>query len=164
MQRRSRRVSGGGRSSQAVRASVCACLLWQGLAVTGCVAGFERFHTSDDRGVEFACSAYNPLMQSSIFEAVVAGGGPGLVDVAGWMCGRVPHDYVRIVMLRYESVHPGEPNAIVPAVFEHGALIAFGWHLLEKQPERYGTSVVPDGEHPWRVPSGWSSVRIVVGE
>ena len=50
--------------------------------------------------------------------AVIAGGGPGLTDVAGWMCGRGSFDFVRIVMLRYESVHPGEPTAIVPVIFE----------------------------------------------
>ncbi len=130
----------------------------------GCITNIEHVQTSDDQGVEFACSAYNPSMQSSLLEAVIAGGGPALTDVAGWMCGRVPFDYVRIVMLRYQSVHPGEPSAIVPVIFEHGSMIAFGWHLLEKQPDRYRTPVVPDRDHPWRAPAGWSSVRIRLEE
>ncbi len=98
-------------------------------------------------------------MQTAILEAVVAGGGPNSVEVAGWMCGRTSSGSVRIVMLRYTPDDPSAPPFLVPVLFEEGAITAFGWHLFEAQPDRYGAARLPDREHPWRVPAGWSGRR-----
>ncbi len=98
-------------------------------------------------------------MQTAILEAVVAGGGPQLVDVAGWMCGRASVGDVRIVLLRYTPDTKSEAPFLVPVLFEQGSIIAFGWYVLEQQPERYGTSRLPDRGRPWRTPRGWSARR-----
>lgn len=124
-----------------------------------CAAGFERVQSSDSRLVELACARTNPTMQTAALEALVAGGGPLSADVAGWMCGRMSYGYVRIVMLRYTPDNPRKPRFLVPVVFEQGDPVALGWHLLEAQPNRYGPSPLPDREHPWRVPDGWSASR-----
>ncbi len=110
-------------------------------------------------GGTITCSRYSPVMQTAILEAVVAGGGPGLVEVAGWMCGRAASESVRVVMLRYTPDDPAETPFLVPVLFEDGALVAFGWHLFEVQPHRYGPSPLPDRDDPWRLPTGWSGRR-----
>ncbi len=107
-----------------------------------------------------ACSAYNPAMQSILLEASIAGGGPRLVDLAGWMCGRAPYGgYVRIVFVRYPPGAEGR-ETLIPAIFEDGLLVAFGWYLLEAEPNRYGTVVLPTRAYPWEIPKGWSAARL----
>ena len=119
----------------------------------------NRVQSSGSRLVELSCSPLNPLMQTHVLEAVVAGGGPNSVDVAGWMCGRQRFGYVRVVMLAYTPDDRRQAKFVVPVVFEHGAMVAFGWHLLEAQPDRYGAVELPDRDHPWRTPAGWSCRR-----
>jgi hypothetical protein len=109
--------------------------------------------------VAAACSRISPSMQTAVLEAVVYGGGPLSVDVAGWMCGRARSGpFVRIVMLRYpthdEEGRPIGGGELVPVVFEDGRMVAHGWRLLEDQPDRYGV-VLPTRKEPWRVPDGW---------
>lgn len=129
------------------------------LFALACASEVERSRSSESRLIDLSCSRFNPVMQTAILEAVVAGGGPGSVDVAGWMCGRLPFGYVRVVMLRYTPDDPRQPPFLVPAVFEDGGLVAFGWHLFEAEPYRYGTSPLPDRVTPWRMPEGWSRLR-----
>jgi hypothetical protein len=113
--------------------------------------------------VAAACSRISPSMQSAVLEAIVYGGGPLSVEVAGWMCGRTrTGTFVRVVMLRYptrdaqgRSTGGGE---IVPVVFEDGVLVAHGWHLFESQPNRYGVDL-PTRAEPWRTPTGWIVVE-----
>ena len=125
----------------------------------GCAGGMERVSSSGNSLIEFSCARWNPSMQTAVLEAVVAGGGPQSVDVAGWMCGRASFGDVRIVMLRYTPEDKTQPPFLVPVLFEEGAIVAFGWYLLEQQPERYGTSLLPDRGRPWRTPHGWSCRR-----
>jgi len=106
-----------------------------------------------------SCSRVSPAMQSAVLEAVIYGGGPLSVDVAGWMCGRARSGpFVRIVMLRYPTRDAeGRPTGggeLVPVVFEDKHMVAHGWRLLEDQPDRYGV-VLPTRSEPWRVPAGW---------
>lgn len=126
-------------------------------AFVACAPRTERL--PDAVGGSITCSRYSPVMQSAIVEAVVAGGGPGLVEVGGWMCGHAAPGNVRIVMLRYTPDDADEAPFLVPVLFEGGALVAFGWHLLEAQPHRYGPSPLPDRADPWRLPTGWSGRR-----
>lgn len=140
--------------SRTLRGVAAACLV-----ILACASGFERVQTSDSRLVELACARANPTMQTAALEALVAGGGPLSADVAGWMCGRMTYGYVRIVMLRYTPDNPKKPRFLVPVLFEQGDPVALGWHLLETQPTRYGPSPLPDRDHPWRVPDGWSCIR-----
>ena len=127
--------------------------------VAACATRFDRSTVSESRLVEIACSPYNPTMQTTLLEAAIAGGGPRHVDIAGWMCGRLPRGYVRIVFLRFPPGPTGS-RPLVPAVFENGSLVAFGWYLLATQPNRYGTVVLPTRSHPWEAPAGWSVVEI----
>ena len=113
--------------------------------------------------VAAACSRVSPSMQSAVLEAVIYGGGPLAVDVAGWMCGRARSGpFVRIIMLRYpthdEEGRPTGGGELVPVVFEDGRLVAHGWSLLEEQPDRYGV-VLPTYREPWRVPDGWALLK-----
>ena len=126
---------------------------------TACAGTTESIGASGSAFTDLACARYNPTMQTAILEARVAGGGPGKTAVAGWMCGRQPFGTVRLVMLYYTPDDPDAPPFLVPVLFEEGALVAFGWHLLETQPERYGPSPLPSRDSPWRVPQGWSAQR-----
>lgn len=113
--------------------------------------------------VAAACSRISPSMQSAVLEAVVYGGGPLSVDVAGWMCGRARSGpFIRIIMLRYptrdEEGRPTGGGELVPVVFEDGRLVAHGWALFEDQPDRYGV-VLPTRKEPWRVPPGWALLK-----
>lgn len=139
-----------------LRSFACVFLVTATLA---CAGGMERVQSPDRRLVALSCYRFNPAMQTAILEAVVAGGGPSSVDVAGWMCGKPAFGTVRIVMLRYTPDDPRAAPFLIPVVFEAGSLVAFGWHLLEAQPERYATERMPDREHPWRAPEGWSCLR-----
>ena len=128
--------------------------------VLACASPVDRFDSSGSSRTDWSCSRANPLMQSAVLEAVVAGGGPLLVDVAGWMCGRISYGVARVVMLRYTPEDPKAASFLVPVLFEQGERIAFGWHLFETQPHRYGSAPLPDRNHPWRRPEGWSAVRL----
>ncbi len=113
--------------------------------------------------VAAACSRISPSMQSAVLEAVIYGGGPLAVDVAGWMCGRARSGpFVRIIMLRYptrdDQGRPTGGGELVPVVFEDGRLVAHGWALLEDQPDRYGV-VLPTRADPWRAPDGWALLK-----
>lgn len=130
------------------------------LSATGCATP-DRVQSSGSSLVEISCSPFNPVMQTHIMEAVVAGGGPQHVDVAGWMCGRRRLGTVRIVMLRYTPDDEREPGFLVPVLFEHDAMVGFGWHLLEAQPPRYGGAETPTRQNPWRAPLGFSCRRYV---
>lgn len=128
------------------------------IAVLACLS-YEVRADPAPAEVTAACSRISPSMQSAVLEAIVYGGGPLSVEVAGWMCGRTrTNTFVRVVMLRYptrddqgRSTGGGE---IVPVVFEDGKLIAHGWHLFESQPNRYGVDL-PTRKEPWRAPPGW---------
>lgn len=114
------------------------------------------------RPLELACSPWNPAVQTAVLEAVVTGGGPLVLDVAGWMCGRTERGVlVRIVFLHYQTERPEIGRAFVPAVFEDGRLVAFGWHLFEVDPDRYGAPIEAShwGPPEWTVPQGWVVVR-----
>ena len=113
--------------------------------------------------VAAACSRISPKMQSAVLEAIVYGGGPLSVEVAGWMCGRTrTGTFVRVVMLRYPTRNDEGRSTgggkIVPVVFEDGNLIAHGWHLFEEQPNRYGVTL-PTRKDPWTAPAGWVVLR-----
>ena len=47
---------------------------------------------------------------------------------------------------------------ITPVFFEEGRLIATGWDLLERDPERYGAPLSREqiGPPDWNEPTGWS--------
>jgi hypothetical protein len=98
----------------------------------------------------------HPATQTTLSEALVRAGGPRHADVVGWICGDAPVGFVRIVMVRYPEAAPAE---VIPVVFEEGRLAAFGWHLLEADPGRYGVRPLPDPDHPWRIPEHWCEVR-----
>jgi hypothetical protein len=113
-------------------------------------------------GLGVACSRWNPSVQSAVLEAVVMAGGPLVVDVRGWMCGRSPGGVlVRVVFLHFQSEHPTIPGDVAPVVFEDGFIVAFGWHLLESQPDRYGahTDASRWGPPGWIAPPGWVVVH-----
>ena len=124
------------------------------LTLTACAGPVETVPGVDTN--RFDCSRLNPTLQTAVLEAVVYGGGPLNVKVSGWMCVREALGVVRIVMLEYksrdETGRAGGQGVLVPVVFENGALIAFGWHVLEARPDRYGSGPLPDRDHPWRIP------------
>lgn len=113
------------------------------------------------RSPALACARYNPAMQSAMLEAMFYAGGPTAVDVEGWMCDRSSRGVdVRIVLLRFADVSESGRRglgATAPVVFENGALVAFGWALILKQPHRYGV-LLPAPNQPWSAPPGWIAV------
>lgn len=115
-----------------------------------------------DPEIARACGRFNPVMQTKVLEAVVQAGGPLVVDVDGWMCGRSRKGLlVRVVVLHYQTERPEIGRAIVPVIFEDGALVSFGWHLLDSEPDRYGVRIEGArwGTPDWEPPPGWVAVR-----
>jgi hypothetical protein len=111
-----------------------------------------------------ACSDWSPSVQTALLAARVRLGGPAQVYVDGWTCGQVAGGpLVRIVFLRFHGVPADVKRAVVPVIFEDGRLVGDGWQLLQRQPDRYGTSIdVRDwGPPQWRVPPGWVVRRII---
>ena len=84
------------------------CLGLAALLLLSCAPRTERLPSPEASGGSLLCSRFNPVMQTAILEAVVAGGGPNSVEVAGWMCGRTSSGSVRIVMLRYTPDDPSD--------------------------------------------------------
>jgi hypothetical protein len=126
-----------------------------------CVGGGMMQGDADPEIVR-ACGRFNPVMQTKVLEAVVQAGGPLVVDVDGWMCGRSRQGLlVRIVVLHYQTEQPEIGRAIVPVVFEGGALVSFGWELLDSAPNRYGVRIdrARWGTPDWDPPRGWAAVR-----
>ena len=133
---------------------------------TAALAACGGARVSPDQDPSFmaaaACSRWNPSLQTEVLEAIVAVGGPRVVRVDGWACGRSRHgSRVHIVFLRYRAVPAETRRAIVPVVFEDGRHVANGWELLASQPDRYGTPIDPTGwgAPEWKAPPGWIVVR-----
>lgn len=103
------------------------------------------------------CSGASIEMRKSIIEAIVRGGVIG-VHTAAWLCGPTPGDvWVRVVYLHY-SHGDDPPDELVPVMFEDGRMVAFGWTLLEQQPDRYGVRLPARGE-PLFQPPRWVLVQ-----
>ena len=90
------------------------------------------------------------------------------------MCDLQGAHYLQSVAFRHQDVRDNEIYTIgkvwggllavrrnkhlVPVIFEHGAMVGFGWHLLDLEPPRY-TGTMPTRDMPWRVPSDWACYR-----
>lgn len=98
-------------------------------------------------------------MQTAVLAAVVHAGGPAVVDVDGWMCGRTEHGLlVRVVFLRFADPAGRPTDPPIPVIFENGRMVAFGWDLIRRQPRRYGPPIMEEPSD-WRAPEGWIEVR-----
>jgi hypothetical protein len=144
-----------------VRAAATATVLLIAAGLGGCASDPHGRETDRQRVREAQlvqkCSGASVEMRKSIIEAIVRGGVIG-VHTAAWLCGQTPGKvWVRIVYLHY--THGNDPpDEFVPVMFEDGRMVAFGWQLLEQQPDRYGVRLPARGE-PLFQPAHWVLVQ-----